>query len=99
MISKIACNSNNFRRKMLMCPSAREAFSYYLKSLQFTNSEFVLLPAYIGWSAHEGSGVFDPVEESGLQYLFYELDENLNINIKKLEKLFKENRIKFINII
>jgi dTDP-4-amino-4,6-dideoxygalactose transaminase len=99
MISKIACNSNNFRRKMLMCPSAREAFSYYLKSLQFTNSEFVLLPAYIGWSAHEGSGVFDPVEESGLQYLFYELDENLNINIKKLEKLFKENRIKLFVII
>ena len=99
MISKIACNSNNFRRKMLMCPSAREAFSYYLKALKFTNSEFVLLPAYIGWSAHEGSGVFDPVEKLGLQYLFYELDENLNIDIKKLEKLFKKNKVKLFVII
>ncbi|MEP6618913.1 MAG: DegT/DnrJ/EryC1/StrS family aminotransferase [bacterium] len=41
----------------------------------------VLLPAYIGWSAREGSGVFDPVRASGLPYRFYRMTRDLRIDV------------------
>lgn len=47
------------------------------------------MPAYIGWSPKEGSGVFDPVEELGLSCSFYRMNERLEIDLEDLEKRLK----------
>lgn len=51
----------------------------------------ILLPAYIGYSSHEGSGVFDPVREVGTPYLFYRLTKDLQINFEDISRKIKEN--------
>lgn len=52
----------------------------------------VLLPAYIGWSAREGSGVFDPVRQSGAEYGFYGLNPDLSVEIDSLEHMLAQAR-------
>ena len=99
MISKLAVNSTNFRRQLVMCNRARDGFSAYLKYIKIANDESVLLPAYIGWSAREGSGVFDPVKELGAKHSFYQMDEFLNIDLDSLKSSFEKNKVKLFVII
>jgi len=99
IIDKLAKDTSKYRRTMLFYQNARTAFKYYLKSLQFEIGEAVLLPAFIGWSAREGSGVFDPIAELALSHTFYAVDENLNIDLASLEKAFSERIIKLFVII
>ena len=99
MISKVALNPANFRRKLVMYNRARDGFSAYLKAIEIADDECVLLPAYIGWSAREGSGVFDPVKELGVKHSFYALDEFLNIDLANLKRSFEQNKVKLFVII
>ncbi|WP_351189626.1 DegT/DnrJ/EryC1/StrS family aminotransferase [Shewanella sp. TB4-MNA-CIBAN-0142] len=99
MITKLATDNDGFSRKFFMYNRARDGFSSLLKSLDFNNQESVLLPAYIGWSSREGSGVFDPVLENKLQYTFYAMDESLNIDLDSLKYAFDNNKIKLFVII
>ncbi|MFB0836777.1 DegT/DnrJ/EryC1/StrS family aminotransferase [Arthrobacter sp. E44] len=46
----------------------------------------VLLPAFIGWSPNEGSGVFDPVAQMGKQFGFYDLNPDLSVDLDDLER-------------
>jgi dTDP-4-amino-4,6-dideoxygalactose transaminase len=59
----------------------------------------VLLPAYIGWSPREGSGVFDPIASLGLDYAFYALDEGLRIDIDSLRTALHSGCIRVLVII
>ncbi len=79
--------------------SARLAFKAYLASLHFTREEKVLLPAYIGWSSREGSGVFDPITELSLQPEFYRLDNKLFIDVDDYKTLILKGGIKAVVII
>lgn len=99
MISKVALNPANFRRKLVMCNRARDGFSAFLKAVEIADDEYVLLPAYIGWSAREGSGVFDPVAELTVKHSFYPMDEFLNIDLASLKRAFHQNKIKLFVII
>ena len=99
MISKIALNPSNYKRKLVMCNRARDGFSAYLHALDIAEDESVLLPAYIGWSAREGSGVFDPVQGLDINHAFYAMDECLNIDLTSLKRSFEENKVKLFVII
>lgn len=99
MINKKASRVENFRRNMHCFRNARSAFQFYLELLRFTSDETVLLPAYIGWSEREGSGVFDPVRTLGLRYAFYGLDRNLNIDLKSLQNTLETTNVKLFVII
>jgi dTDP-4-amino-4,6-dideoxygalactose transaminase len=59
----------------------------------------VLLPAYIGWSPREGSGVFDPIASLGLNYEFYALDEGLRIEMESLQAALRSGRIRVLVLI
>jgi dTDP-4-amino-4,6-dideoxygalactose transaminase len=83
-ISKLACRPLRFRRPFRLFDSARSAFKSFLKLLSLKPGDEVLLPAYIGWSANEGSGVFDPISQLGLDYRFYRLDDRLRIDLGDL---------------
>lgn len=44
----------------------------------------VLLPAYVGWSSTEGSGVFDPVQQLNVPFEFYRVTRDLWIDLDDL---------------
>lgn len=98
-IPKGATNVEAYRRTVLPFPSAREAFRAYLHSLDFSNDAVVLLPAFIGWSPNEGSGVFDPVSSLGLRSVFYRLDTQLQIDLNYLETVFRSRKVRVFVII
>lgn len=92
-IEKTASNFDTYRRDMILYENARSAFTEVLELVHLKEYEIVLLPAYIGWSSHEGSGVFDPIKKLGLKYDFYKINSELNIDVDDLA-----NKLKFKNI-
>ncbi|MDE2027317.1 MAG: DegT/DnrJ/EryC1/StrS aminotransferase family protein [Candidatus Omnitrophica bacterium] len=52
----------------------------------------ILIPAYIGHSSREGSGVFDPITQTGKEYLFYRMDSSLNIDKADLKEKISKNK-------
>jgi dTDP-4-amino-4,6-dideoxygalactose transaminase len=69
-----------------------------LHALEISNGK-VLLPAYIGWSPREGSGVFDPIASLHLDYSFYALDERLQIDINSLRTVLQRGGVRVLVII
>ena len=98
MISKRAENSSNYARPVIPFQSARKAFGAILSALEISRGK-VLLPAYIGWSPREGSGVFDPIASLHLDYSFYALDERLRIDIDSLRTELQSGCIRVLVII
>ena len=94
-----AKDSGRFRRPIAYFAKAREGFKAFLQSSNLASGITVLLPAYIGWSQREGSGVFDPIMETGLPYAFYRMDDKLRIDLEHLEQLFKTTRVGILLII
>ncbi len=58
--------------------NARTAFRAFLER---TGDDPILLPAYVGWSPREGSGVFDPLRETGRRAAFYRVDNRLRVDL------------------
>ena len=83
MITKKPENIDNYRTHCCFFESARKAFAYVLSQYQ---SLSILVPAYIGYSSREGSGVFDPIRESGIKYSFYTMNRDLCIDMNDLTK-------------
>ena len=84
LIPKIGQDRAAFERPVLLFASAREAFRQFLERVA-RPPDRVLLPAYIGWSPREGSGVFDPIAAVGLTAGFYRVDASLHIDVAHLE--------------
>lgn len=89
VISKGAQKTNTDRHPTFWYGSAREGFLDLLVNGAQIDKDHrgVLLPAYIGWSSREGSGVFDPVRQSGRSYGFYGLNRDLSADLHSLESL------------
>jgi dTDP-4-amino-4,6-dideoxygalactose transaminase len=98
-ISKTPTNTHNFNRPIFTYFKARIAFKSFLKAIGLEKNEKVLLPAYIGWSSKEGSGVFDPIQELALPYSFYPLNNRLFVDIDDFANAFKNSKIKICVII
>ncbi|EFK59774.1 DegT/DnrJ/EryC1/StrS family aminotransferase [Sphingobacterium spiritivorum] len=92
-ITKIATKKNIAQRQWTYTNSAREAWSNILDILKKENPQYkILLPAYIGWSPNEGSGIFDSVKNSSLDFDFYNLDRNLKIDFDHFKNKIKETK-------
>lgn len=78
-ITKGATAAGAFARSFLPTSNARSAIKIFLESVGVSKGSRVLLPGYIGWSAREGSGVFDPIEELGAIPMFYRIDQSLHV--------------------
>lgn len=100
MISKAAYNKKAFVKDLVFTRSARSAWSLILKSVKkksgWTN---VLLPAYIGITEREGSGIFDPIENTNSQYGFYEINEDLSVSMESLEKLIATKKFNVLLVV
>lgn len=70
--------------------AARDGFREILKTSVLAKKR-ILVPAYIGYSTREGSGVFDPIREVGKDYLFYHMDNRLRIDFADLKEKISKN--------
>jgi len=84
-IAKSAENQSIFWRAHRFFPNARTALRAFLSSVM-KPGDLVLLPAYIGWSVREGSGIYDPIRELDLRVDFYRVTKCLWIDLKDLEE-------------
>ena len=79
--------------------NARNAFKAVLKVVIDRVDGRILLPAYVGWSSREGSGVFDPVFELGVGYDFYRVDRRLRIDTGDLMKKAADERVRAVLLV
>ena len=95
-ISKKATRLAVMKRPIVPFRNARTAFKALLQEFHFSEVDEILLPAYIGWSKNEGSGVFDPVREVGAQVRFYRLSRDLTIDLDDLRGRLKTGRPRLV---
>ena len=99
IIEKAATDLDSFRQPTFFYGSAREGFLNALESLLDPTNQVVLLPAFIGWSPREGSGVFDPIEEIKAEPAFYELNRDLTVNLEWFEVAIAKIKPKIVVVI
>jgi len=99
LIEKTARRGDHFRRPFLRFRNARAALGSYLAALRFEPQDRVLLPAYVGWSPREGSGVFDPIRTLGLGYAFYRLTPDLTADLDSLGEALQQQRVRAVVLI
>lgn len=92
MIEKKATNIDRFKRAWSYANSARDAWSEIIEKYKVTHPfGKILLPAYIGWSVNEGSGIFDSVLKSGREFEFYGIGMRLEIDFDDLKSKVDAN--------
>lgn len=79
--------------------AARVAFHTILRNLDFSSGKKLLLPAYIGITDREGSGVFDPVQETATPYEFYSLDRKLGAIKDELYDLLQSGKYRALLVL
>jgi dTDP-4-amino-4,6-dideoxygalactose transaminase len=79
--------------------SARAAMTHILRFKKIKSAKGILLPAYIGLSHEEGSGVFDPVHETKFSYQFYKMDSTLHPDLIDLEKHLASGNFQLVFLI
>ena len=98
-IDKEAKSLNSLLGSKKWTSSARSAMLHILQESKLADSRGILLPSYIGLSAIEGSGVFDPVRTSGIPYEFYNLDRGLKPDLISLKKQLKSGKFQLVFLI
>lgn len=99
MLTKHPIIQKNKFSSRLYYDSARSALKTILQELNFSGNKKLLLPSYIGITDREGSGVFDPVEETNTPYDFYEMNPDLGAEKKGLYKKIKTGNYEALLII
>jgi dTDP-4-amino-4,6-dideoxygalactose transaminase len=100
VISKIASCPDSYRRRIYDFPNARSALKATLQALGMRSGfDEVLLPAYVGWSPREGSGVMDPIRELGLKPAFYRMTSQLRIDVDDLCLRLRTSRARVLVVI
>ena len=88
IIEKTATIYNNMNRITKEFCSARSGFDYIIQQIGRKDVVY-LLPAYVGLSPKEGSGIFDPIKKNDVSYKFYKLDNKLQIDVDYLTNLIE----------
>ena len=98
-IDKEAKSLNSLLGSRQWTSSARSAMLHIIQLSKSVDSRGILLPSYIGLSAIEGSGVFDPIRTSGMPYEFYNLDRGLKPDLISLKKQLKSGKFQLVFLI
>jgi len=88
-VDKDPRDPTRFRRERRFTASGRAAFAHLLAHLPRDRGR-VLLPAYIGLSPREGSGVYDPVVGAGVPHAFYRVGPDLCADVAHVAALLAE---------
>lgn len=98
-IEKESKRLRQFHKPRVFTASARAAMTHILRTRLALDPRGILLPAYIGLSKIEGSGVFDPIRATGIPYAFYRVNERLEPNMEMLESLLRSGRFQLAFLI
>jgi len=98
-IDKEAKSGNNSLGFRQWTSSARTAMLHILQVAKTADRRGILLPSYIGLSAIEGSGVFDPIRTSGMPYEFYTVNRALKPNLASLTDQLKSGKFQLVFLI
>jgi len=99
IIEKRALRSKAYLRSVEPFPRARDAFEALLSRVGVPGRGGVLLPAYIGWSPREGSGVLDPVRNLEGPFAFYRVTRSLHIDLEDLAQALSRFRPRVLLLI
>lgn len=99
VVSKTARDEGTALRPTLFYGSAREGMRDFLTHALDPASGGVLLPGFIGLSPHEGSGVLDPVNDVGARAGFYDLGDDLSVDLDDLRRALSAERYSVIVVI
>lgn len=96
-IEKTAQNVENYRKNTIFYKSARQGFCEILNFLKKKYEDFTLLiPGFIGYSPREGSGIYDPIVENNINHVFYPINKDINIEVKKFEEQIEKIKNKVV---
>jgi hypothetical protein len=87
MIQSQPTDPQAFAHRLEITSSARTAWRLILEHAPRGGRCSILLPAYIGITDREGSGVFDPVQQTATPHAFYPLDDKLGPDIDAIEAM------------
>ena len=90
---------HQYQRARKFTGSARDAMTHILQSSKASDSRGIILPSYIGFSKIEGSGVFDPVRTSAIDYDFYTVDRQLRPDLTALEAQLRSGHFQLVFLI
>lgn len=100
IIEKTALKEDRYYSPLYYLNSARQGEELILRHFVNAGEFILLLPAYIGYSANEGSGIYDPVVKLGIKHSFYRLNKDMSINIDDLKsKLSKDSVQKIVLLV
>ena len=99
MITKSAEDKTNFALNLVFTDSARSAWYHILAGFGVTQQPKVLLPSYIGFTEREGSGVFDPIEDTSAEYRFYKVDCSLRIDLDEFTSFLSSGDVNIVLVI
>lgn len=93
-ILKTASDVTRFLRVERYYGRARDGMHDLLRNMIAAGlADTVLVPAYVGWSPREGSGIFDPlISLDGLTVHFYKMTRDLDIDLIDLTDKIVEHR-------
>lgn len=89
MIQRTATHPEHFTHQWTFTRSARTAWELLLRDRVWKPGTSLLLPGYIGYTDREGSGVFDPVENTATPFTFYPVGEKLHVDTAAIEALLR----------
>lgn len=101
MLQKDAQQTDNLTVDLTFTASARIAWLKIIQRITTIKQQpiRILLPAYIGQTDREGSGVFDPIRTTGSNFAFYSLDQNLAPDVAAMEQAILNNDIDVLLVI
>ncbi|MCI9023872.1 MAG: DegT/DnrJ/EryC1/StrS aminotransferase family protein [Dorea sp.] len=87
MIKKIQTKPENYKIDFHYYNRARDAMYDLVNDLVKLGYSDIFIPGYIGWSAKEGSGIFDPLNSiANLRHHYYRMTRNLWIEREYLRE-------------
>jgi dTDP-4-amino-4,6-dideoxygalactose transaminase len=100
MIKNLAKNKGVFKRSPYFTNTAREAWSLVIERYKALNPQLkLLLPSYIGWSPREGSGIFDSVLKSKVNFDFYTMSKDLHIDFEVLKNKLSKDKNQLVLLV
>lgn len=100
VVPKLAVAQDAYRRVSFYYESARTGLVDLLRNVDVPGrGNAILLPAFIGFSPREGSGVFDPIQSVGARHAFYDVNDDLTVDLAALENALQEGSFAFVVVI
>ncbi len=92
VILRAATDASRYCHRLAFTRSARSALRLVLEHMQFPPGASMLVPAYVGVSDREGSGIGDPIRDTGSPFTLYAVDDGLRPDHDALEALLATGR-------